>query len=51
MKNFTLTLTESEIRDIRMALVTARVASNDGGERFMMLRDKIIDQQKEQEKA
>ena len=51
MKNetYTITLTHRELLDIRMALVHARVDANDGGERFMMLRDKIIDQMKEQE--
>ena len=47
MKNITLTLTEHEVVDIRMALIAAMKASNDGGARFMALRDKIIDQQKE----
>ena len=51
MKNFTLTLTESEIRDIRKALINAMVTSNNGGERFMELRDKILDQQKNQKEA
>ena len=44
MMNYTLTLTKAEILDIRMALIAARVASNNDGHRFMALRNKIIDQ-------
>ena len=47
MKNITLTLTEREVIDIRMALIAAMKASNNDGARFMVLRDKIIDRQKE----
>ena len=49
-ETYTITLTRRELLDIRMALVHARVDANDGGGQFMAIREKIIDQMKEQEK-
>lgn len=48
MKTITLTLTEREVNDIRLALIAAMKECNHGGDRFMKLRDKIISQQKSQ---
>lgn len=49
-ETYTLTLTHSEMIDIRMAMIAARVAANDGGRKWMDLREKIIAQMAEQEK-
>lgn len=47
----TITLTDREVLDIRLALLAAMKASNHGGDRFMELRDKIVSQQKSQKES
>ena len=48
MKNITLTLTELEIFDLRLALIDASACDTDSRESFRALRNKIIKQYDEQ---
>lgn len=48
-KTYTITLTHLELLDIRLALVHAKYDSNNGGEKFKTIREKIVNQMKAQE--
>lgn len=49
MKNITLTLTELEVFELRMALIDAMTCDADNRESIMALRNKIIKQHDEQD--
>lgn len=41
-ETYTVTLTRLEMFDIRIALLSAGIRANDGGAKFMAIRDKLV---------